>query len=234
MVQFPSHTGQATFSEKQLHEVARLYLSGKTQWEIAVQFKVNQATVSRHLAVIRERWKTQAKEVYEEKLLLELAKIDNLERIAMEAWVRSTEDAETTKRVEEQAMRILEDDPPDPTASNGISPRTRKGLRKLGTPTLVPVKVVTETSRKGQTGDERFLQRIAWCIEIRLRLMGALKSDKAGTVNVININWEDLHGRATDEEDPVEQRIKQIEVKAQEPPTSTNGEANGRHDSEGL
>lgn len=65
--------------------VSELYLKGKKQWEIiALVFQkfaveVSQQTISNDLQWVREQWKKESKMLIDERLALELAKIDQLE-----------------------------------------------------------------------------------------------------------------------------------------------------------
>lgn len=199
--------------------VATLYVSGRTQTEIARLCSVEQGTISKDLAAIRLQWKAEAIVDFEERLLVELAKIDQLEMIAFEAWERSCAPAEQSSTKEEKVRK----EPPKPPAPVPGAPIPR---RRIGHATMVPVKLVSETVTRGRDGNPAFLDRIAWCIETRLRLMGALKGDKA-VVNVVNINWDDLHTTRDDGPDMLE--VKIASVKPVTPPHEggTNGSTNG-------
>jgi len=80
-------------ADKRRPEVARLYLEGAFQTDIAEQLGVTQATISRDLARIRKEWISSATVNYNEAVAKELARIDNVEREAWEAWRRSQQDA---------------------------------------------------------------------------------------------------------------------------------------------
>jgi DUF1680 family protein len=80
-------------------EMARLRLFGYQQTEIAAKLGLNQATVSRDLAKIAERWKAQAVTDLDAVRARELAKLDALEVEAYEAWIASK--ADTQKKVVE-------------------------------------------------------------------------------------------------------------------------------------
>ena len=75
--------------EKDLELAARLYLGGHTQREIAELVGVTQQQVSLDLAEIRFRWSAAAVGAMAERTATELAKLDNLERTAWEAWEAS-------------------------------------------------------------------------------------------------------------------------------------------------
>lgn len=88
--------------EKRREQVARLYLLGKTQHEIADTVGCSQKTVSNDLAVLRDRWRESALVDVNEAKQRELAKIDLLERTYWQAWEDSLEQIErtTAKRVQ--------------------------------------------------------------------------------------------------------------------------------------
>ena len=75
-------------------QVARLYLQGNTQSEIAQQFGVSQMQISKDLAVIRSAWLQSAVRDFDAARAGELAKIDEVEREYWAAWKRSQEDKE--------------------------------------------------------------------------------------------------------------------------------------------
>ncbi len=77
--------------------VARRYLRGETQWEIARAFEVNQSTISDDLAAIRVEWLGIAVLDMDAIKAKELARIDEVERQAWAAWTKSQENAETLK-----------------------------------------------------------------------------------------------------------------------------------------
>jgi hypothetical protein len=75
--------------ERDLEREARLYLEGLTQQEIAEVVGVSQQQVSDDLAEVRQRWSASAVDALAERRAFELAKIDNLERVAWEAFYAS-------------------------------------------------------------------------------------------------------------------------------------------------
>lgn len=77
--------------------VAKRYLRGETQWEIARAFEVDQATISTDLKAIQQEWLAQAVLDRGEWTARELARIDEVERNAWTAWSRSQEDAQVLR-----------------------------------------------------------------------------------------------------------------------------------------
>lgn len=75
--------------EKDLQTAAALYLQGKTQTEIAAALGVCQQQVSYDLEIVRQRWLESSVLDFNTKKAEELARIDNLERVAWESWERS-------------------------------------------------------------------------------------------------------------------------------------------------
>ena len=79
--------------------IAQLYLKQMPQSEIAELLKINQSTVSRDLKVIQEEWRKSTLIDMNEAKQRELARIDQLEREAWQAWERSIgEKIETTNK----------------------------------------------------------------------------------------------------------------------------------------
>lgn len=83
-------------------DIARLYLEGKTQTEIAEtlsqlrNYSLSQPTIVADLKVVRERWLSSAVEDYEQTKMIELARLDEEELIAKTAW----EDSRKPRRKE--------------------------------------------------------------------------------------------------------------------------------------
>ena len=66
--------------ELDLTKVAKLYLQGINQSEIAQQLGVNQSTISRDLKTLRNRWLASSIRDFDDARAEELAKIDEQER----------------------------------------------------------------------------------------------------------------------------------------------------------
>jgi predicted transcriptional regulator len=97
-------------AEERRLRVASLYIRGKSQVEIAADVGVSQSTVCNDLNEVRRLWKASAMVDFDAKKEEQLAKIDEVEKKAWEAWERSCEDAEVRHRrrefirVEERAQ----------------------------------------------------------------------------------------------------------------------------------
>lgn len=158
--------------ERDRRDIARLYLQGKLQSEIAEyinsdenrDYTITQQMVSYDLKRVQESWQKSSLLDMNELKARELAKIDNLELEYWAAWKRSQEDAEEVKEV------ILDE---------------------IG---MMPV----ERKRKGQAGDPRFLQGVQWCIERRCKILGIDAPEQvkhSGSISIINnsnINTDEL------------------------------------------
>lgn len=86
----------------QLVKVAELYVHGRPQYEIAEKLQITQQQVSYDLKKIQRQWLDQATAMVSEHRAAELARIDERERVAWEAWHRSTQEQQitVTERIE--------------------------------------------------------------------------------------------------------------------------------------
>lgn len=139
--------------------IAELYLKRWLQVDIAEELKIDQSTVSRDLAAIREQWRKSTLIDFNEAKARELARIDNLEMTYFEAWDRSL----------------------DPFKSKVIkakgNPKTEEELKANAEQTL---------KTEDRNGDPRFLQGVQWCIEQRCQILGiyaAVKQEITGADN---------------------------------------------------
>lgn len=120
--------------------IARLYLKGELQADIAEQLGISQSTVSRDLSAIQKQWQEANIHDINERKSTELAKIDNLELEYWDAWKRSQEDAElrTKKAVEsngetrKEAQERIEGQVGNPAFLRGIEWCINKRCELLG------------------------------------------------------------------------------------------------------
>ncbi len=152
-------------------EVSDLYLRGYPQYQIAELVNCGINTVAKVLMDLKEQWLRTSAISFDEKKSKELARIDQLEQTAWDAWEHSRKVLETTSVKREQIRQKV--------------PNRKKEFR------LVPGRTTEETIKKGQNGDPRFLDQIAWCIETRLRMMGLLKGEGTN-IGSISIDWNQL------------------------------------------
>jgi DNA-binding MarR family transcriptional regulator len=76
--------------------ITQLYVKGMFQSEIAEKLGLSQGQVSQDIKAIQARWRKNTEHNLDEHKAVELAKLDELERTAWNAWERST--AERTKK----------------------------------------------------------------------------------------------------------------------------------------
>ncbi len=202
----PASVEERTKVAERRAKVSRLYRCGKPQYELAEEFGVSQPTISLDLKAIRAEWLEQAKADTEIRYAEELAKIDNIERTCWEHFEKSCKDSVTVKLTTGESREKQQ---------QGMG-RGGKAQAPTSEPKLVVIGRQTEKSVKsGGAGDPRFLDRIAWCIETRLKLLGYLKpSDNKTTLNVVNINWDSLQERPTiTPGDLLEEKIAAVAMK---------------------
>lgn len=72
-------------------DVARLYLQGWTQAELATRHNVHRSQISHDLRVIRREWLEGIRRNYDALVAEERAKLDNIEWEAWQGFSRSTE-----------------------------------------------------------------------------------------------------------------------------------------------
>jgi len=133
--------------ERDLEKLAVLYCKGWSQLRMAAAFNVTRKQIYYDIKVLHQRWQDSALSHFEERKARELAKIDHLEAVAWEAWERSCLDAESSS-----------------------SSLVRGRVNREGAP--LPDLERAEKTVKGQAGDERFLERVAWCINKRCEILG--------------------------------------------------------------
>jgi hypothetical protein len=190
--------------EQRRARVSELHIECWTLEEIAEEVGVSVATVRKDVEAMRRRWREQQSLLTLEE---EVARTFDVERKAREAWQRSCEDAETRTRKTEWAPAPADSAKPravqfgdavvlstlfSPDGEEAQEVETSGGLvekiQELPTRSndLVPVKEIRERKRTGQCGNPAFLDRIAWAVETRLKLLGAFKDGGVNfSVNMI-------------------------------------------------
>jgi hypothetical protein len=76
-------------------QVAKLYLQGKGQTEIAQELNLTQATISRDLEHVRTAWRESSIRDFDAQRDLEIARLNAIETEAWAAWERSQQPAQT-------------------------------------------------------------------------------------------------------------------------------------------
>lgn len=133
--------------ERDRVEIARLYLQGESQVDIAGKLGLTQPMVSYDLKAVRAEWLKSSLINYDQAKARELAKIDNLELVYWESWERSLKDF---------TSRIVK-------AKNSASQEEREEATKNA---LLTIKT------EQRVGDPRFLEGIQWCINKRCQIFG--------------------------------------------------------------
>lgn len=197
-------------------KVADMYLGGKAQWQIARILGVSEGEVARDLQHLREVWTADFNSTSRDGILEQLAKINLLEETARDAWLRSCQTETTQKVTRKKAMRN--------ELVNG---------KPTGKAKLVLVEEVDDTTTRQKIGDPRFLDQIRWCVETRLKLIGALE----GTANTaqVQICWESLYQPPPKVVDPLEEKIAAVKALTNQqppkPPPSSTAEPHSNGDS---
>ena len=235
-------------------KVSRLYVRGVSQTTIAKNLKVSTATVQSDLKALLQYWKEQAIADLEERKAEELAKLNHLEEIAWQAWDMSCKPHKTKrKRVEEipeyesTETEDLNEGTVGHTDSGEDDSETperlpdlksiiggTKGIKQQQNQKTIVSKLIKEETEEGRVGDPRFLDRVAWCIETRMKTLGMFALDKnqntSGTH--ITINWDQMTVRGGEQRqqlidsNPIEQSIKNLTAQrvqvVESSPTTSN------------
>jgi DNA-binding CsgD family transcriptional regulator len=138
---------------KRREDVARMYLEGKTQREIAAALGVDQKTVCSDIKAIIELWKQESVALVDQRFAVKLRELDKIIRDAKDSYERSRENR-VVERVEQEGT------PPD----------------KDGKTSILKVRKYRESV--GQAGDPRFLQTILEARREESKLLGHYKPTK--------------------------------------------------------
>jgi hypothetical protein len=206
--------------DEDLEQTAAYYLAGKTQREIAQLIGVTQAQISYDLATIRKRWRESALVDFNEAKNRELERIDHLEREARDAWERSRQPAEVEITSSEQIPM-----------GEGVIEGGRIGK-------IFQQRLKAQRRKEGQVGDPRFLERIAWCISERCRILGLYAQDGSTKTPIdIHIHQAMVQVKAGLDRVPVaelerleteiETTIQRYQVQPAQPQLSTPANVNG-------
>ena len=129
---------------------AELYLAGRTQVVIARELGVSVGTICKDLAWVRSQWLARAVRNMDEIKAEQLARIDWIEQQATEAWFQSTRGQD-----------------------GGVVTGTGTEAEADVTATAPELPVLAQTApRRGQCGNDKYLARIGWCVEQRLKVFG--------------------------------------------------------------
>lgn len=201
--------------EERQQRVAEMYCAQWTQFEIAQELGVSQPTVSNDIAAIREKWLANSMMNMNERVAAEVAKLDNLERIALKGWERSCEDAEEITVMKSPPRLKIE-------LKNGDKLEKKQDKKPKVTSEIVKT--------KGQSGNPAFLAEARACAQQRCKLLGLL-DERAVNINqnTTAVDLNQLLGRRSDpniqelrkpvieyEDDPLEEELKVLEEKARQ------------------
>lgn len=135
--------------QKDRAEVARRYLRGETQAEIAKIVGMTQQQISYDLKQIRKAWLDSSVMDFNESVSRQLARIDELERVHWQSWIDS---GGTITKTTTKGWGIAKKN------EGSAKPKAKK----------VDQIVVTEEV----VGDPRYLVGVQWCISERNKLLG--------------------------------------------------------------
>jgi hypothetical protein len=156
------------------HQLGNLYLEGRQLAEISLITGLARDKVIEELSLIRAGWREKYNQEYTERLNDQLAKLDLLEARSWEAWERSTNGTVTTNSKQERVV-------------------VNKGTKE--SPKFVAQMRETEKSTRvvSSAGNPKFLQIVYQCVEMRLRLMGALDGTVTNPATQVQISWESMY-----------------------------------------
>lgn len=214
--------GGKEFEELHKRElITQLYMQGRSQWAIGRELGETQQNIQYHLTKAREEWAKKTAFNYEQARVEELAKIDNLEATAWEAYRRSCLNTRTRFREKQKALK---------PSQKWLKDQVRKAEKKArdgkdATPIpayqrnkeapleMTIIKEVDRTTSESRgAGDPRFLVQIQVCIEMRCKIIGFIGPNVTNnTLNAVvvqnkanTVDWDavqrDLDGDAAEAE----------------------------------
>ncbi len=142
--------------DERRHRVAALYLEGNYMSKIASIMGISHATVSRDISFMRRRWIAESKQSMDMLKAKELSKVDHLEEIYWQAWMRSQQDVEEV------------------TVEDVTGPPQLRGNAAAVAPIAVQVAIKKREIRKlmQRDGSAAFLSGIQWCVDKRCEILG--------------------------------------------------------------
>jgi len=164
--------------ERDRGRIEELYLEGKSHQEIADilsserEYPVSRAIISNETQALLKYWRERAVTATEQKVALELAKLDNLEKVYWEAWERSLQVQsiiEKTEHDDSEDRSLGEEEKEDGRYRKGKKKREKRGVK---------------TTLLTTVGEPKFLAGVERCILLRLKIFGV------GETKTITINWK--------------------------------------------
>jgi hypothetical protein len=159
--------------ERDLAEIAQLYLAGGSQREIMEvinanrDYNISRQMVGKDIKLIWERWKETYLRDFNELKMRELAKIDKLEAEYWEAWEDSCQDFMSVEKYE-------------------VNDKVAHGQKAASEEAELQdsyQRVRTTTKKEKRTGDPKYLEGIRKCINDRCKILGLHSAKK------VDINW---------------------------------------------
>lgn len=129
-------------------DVAELYVKNVSQWDIAKKLGTTQSTVSKDIKIIHKYWLESTIVDFNKVKVIELRKIDKIERENWEQWELSKQDY--VKKITKSRARDLQ-------AQGG---------------TVTPDEIETTTQTIIGKGDTKYMDMIKWCIIQREKIIG--------------------------------------------------------------
>lgn len=168
--------------ERDRVEIARLYMRGEMQADIAGKLGLTQQQISYDLKVIHQRWLSSSLINYNEAKAQELAKIDHLERTYWESWERSLEQfTSKTLKLNRSAVRDKDEGALALKAAEQVAGSL---LDEAIEDEAIQDEILLTIKTEDRVGDPRFLDGVQWCINKRCQILGLDAPTK------ITISWQ--------------------------------------------
>jgi hypothetical protein len=160
-------------------EVAALYLQGWAQTEISEKLKIAQSTISLDLRRIYAAWRESSVMDFNTRQIVELQKLDHLEREAWAAWERSQMPSQQARlkggKPEQDAVRVVKNQIGDPRFLEQVHKciASRPALLGLDGPLRIEA---TQVAPPPMTTEERRAEFLAIIDRVRQRAIAAESS----------------------------------------------------------
>ena len=170
--------------------IAKNYLKGKSQVEIARLVNLHQTKVSQELEILRRQWIQAAGVDFAEAQGAALQKIDDMEQEAIQQYQKSRKSKKITTRKREPRTII-----PDTQAEVN-----EKGDIVESQPVTQYVVVEESIRTEEGTGDVRWHDQVMKCIDMRLKVLGlyrqTTKEGVDGRLIPVSLTKETIRGKA--------------------------------------
>jgi hypothetical protein len=161
-----------------MYQEAQMYLQGYSQAQIAKTLNVAVMTVNKDLAEVRERWVQSAIIDFTERTGAELEKIDKLEMEYIEGYERSKKSRITVIKKRLPIYREKESGRLYVSKEGGLIDSAGEPVEIAGKKKERVDEIIIEESIKTENrdGDPTWLNGIAHCIDMRLKLFGLYRT----------------------------------------------------------